>query len=280
MKNKIKTIFENSLNKRVYSIEEINDGFNNKNFLVNNAYVVKIPLEYKDPTLSFPKEKYIYDKIKELKLSEDIVYFDINNGIRISKFIHHTKKYNITPTNYEILLVSKKLKKLHNSKVVVPFGYMMFKKLKDYKKEVDQLYYVNDKYEQKIIKETQRIFSTVSLCLCHNDLVHNNLLFRHDDLFIIDWENGAMNNPYFDLASFISENNLSLEQKELFLSKYFGYKYNNIKRKRVDIFIKYLDILFYYWAMHFLKKRKDNIYKLIAEDKYKRILISQETNKL
>lgn len=63
-----------------------------------------------------------------------------------------------------------------------------------------------------------------------------------------------MNNPYFDLASFISENNLNETQEEFFLSKYFGSKLNLTKRKRTKIFINFLDLLFYYWALYLFKK--------------------------
>ena len=81
----------------------------------------------------------------------------------------------------------------------------------------------------------------------------------------------SLNNPNFDLASFISENDLNDEQKEFFLKKYFGYKYNSLKKKKVDLFIYFQDILFYYWAMSYFFTRNDKIYLEIAKKKRDRI---------
>ena len=80
-----------------------------------------------------------------------------------------------------------------------------------------------------------------------------------------------MNSPLFDLASFISENNLSKEQEEFFLKQYYGYKFSNLKMKKVDIYCRFLDIIFYYWALHYYKKRGDKIYYDISIEKFNHI---------
>lgn len=271
MDKKIKEIFENTMQKNVRTSFYLETGFSNKNYLINDAFVIRIPRENPDPTLNFAKEKNVYDAIQNLSISEKILNFNTDTGIKISKFVHNTRKYVETPTNEQILYVAKKLKKLHSSNIVVPFGYMMFNKLKVYKEGINKELFLNQNYENKILKEVRKIFAKTPMTLCHNDLVKDNLLFKFNDVVIIDWEYAAMNNPYFDLASFISENNLSEEQENFFLSKYFGYKYNQIKKKRVDIFIKFQDILFYYWAQYLYNLRKDEIYLRIANIKLKRV---------
>ena len=147
----------------------------------------------------------------------------------------------------------------------------MFNRLEAYKKNIPEKYYINSSYEKKVIKEVSKIFSKDPLVICHNDLVRGNLLFRFNCCFFIDWEMASLNNPNFDLASFISENDLNDEQKEFFLKKYFGYKYNSLKKKKVDLFIYFQDILFYYWAMSYFFTRNDKIYLEIAKKKRDRI---------
>lgn len=271
MDQKIKEIFEKTMEKNVRTSSYLDTGFNNKNYLINDAFVIRIPRENGDPTLDFSREEKLYKAIEPLSISEKILNINTENGIKISKFVHGTRKYVNTPTNEQILYIAKKLKKLHSSNVVVPFGYMMFNKLKVYKDGVDKSLYLNENYENKVLKEVRKIFAKTPMTICHNDLVKDNLLFKFNDVVLIDWEYGAMNNPYFDLASFVSENNLSEEQENFFLSKYFGYKYNQIKKKRVDTFARFQDILFYYWALYLYTRRGDEIYKKIATIKAIRI---------
>lgn len=271
MKQKAKNIFQEVLNKEIRTFEVISDGFCNENYLINDSFVVRLAKENPDETLSYHNEKIIYEALEPLNISEKVVYFDENNGTKISKFIHNTRKYKEEPTNEQIIFVAKALKKLHSSNIKVPFGYQMFYRFNFYKKELSSNDYIDEKYEKQIVKNVQKIFAKDKMVLCHNDLVQNNLLFKLNNVSLIDWEYGGMNNPYFDLASFISENNLNEEQKELFLSKYFGAKLNDLKRKKVNTFIKFLDILFYYWALYYYKKRGDTFYKNIAIDKLNRI---------
>lgn len=278
MDQKIKEIFEKTMEKNVRTSSYLDTGFNNKNYLINDAFVIRIPRENGDPTLDFSREEKLYKAIEPLSISEKILNINTENGIKISKFVHGTRKYVNTPTNEQILYVAKKLKKLHSSNVVVPFGYMMFNKLKVYKDGVDKSLYLNENYENKVLKEVRKIFAKTPMTICHNDLVKDNLLFKFNDVVLIDWEYGAMNNPYFDLASFVSENNLSEEQENFFLSKYFGYKYNQIKKKRVDTFARFQDILFYYWALYLYTRRGDEIYKKIATIKAIRIQNSEKND--
>lgn len=276
MKQKVKNIFLETINKDIRTCKEMTNGFCNENYAINDAFVLRLPKENSDETLNYKHEKLVYEKIEKLNISEKIVYFNEDNGVKISKFVHNARQYKETPTNEQIGFVAKTIKKLHNSEIKVPFGYQMFYRLSVYKKELFEDEYINFKYEKSIIKEVQKIFAKDKMVLCHNDLVQNNLLFKFNSLVIIDWEYAGMNNPYFDLASFISENNLNAEQEELFLKKYFGSKYNQLKKRRVETFIKFLDILFYYWALYYYKKRGDQIYKKIANDKLNRILINLE----
>ena len=274
MKQKIKSIFTSATQKEIRSSQIIENGFCNENYNINDAFVLRIPKDNADETLNYKHENIVYKTIEPLKISEKVVYFDENTGIKISKFVHNARQYKTTPTNEQITYLAKTLKKLHSSKLKVPFGYQMFYRLSIYKKSLFEDEYIDIKIEKQIIKDVQKIFAKDEMVLCHNDLVQNNLLFKFNGLTLIDWEYSGMNNFYFDLASFISENNLNDEQKEFFLSKYFGAKLNDLKRKKVNIFINFLDLLFYYWGLYYYRKRGDIIYKKIALEKLEHIKVN------
>lgn len=274
MKQKIKSIFTSATQKEIRSSQIIENGFCNENYNINDAFVLRIPKDNADETLNYKHENIVYKTIEPLKISEKVVYFDENTGIKISKFVHNARQYKTTPTNEQITYLAKTLKKLHSSNLKVPFGYQMFYRLSIYKKSLFEDEYIDTKIEKQIIKNVQKIFAKDEMVLCHNDLVQNNLLFKFNGLTLIDWEYSGMNNFYFDLASFISENNLNDEQKEFFLSKYFGAKLNDLKRKKVNIFINFLDLLFYYWGLYYYRKRGDIIYKKIALEKLEHIKVN------
>lgn len=279
MRYSIKKTFEECMNKEVRSCVELTDGFSNENFLINDAYVLRLPLPNGDTTISRKNEKKVYETIFSINISEKLCYFDVKTGIKVTKFVHNPIIYKTTPTNEQILLVAKSLKKLHRAKLIVPFDYDALKRLKTYKKTLSKDLYINEEFEKRIIEEFNKFYLLEEVTLCHNDLVQGNLLFKFNGLTIIDREYSSMNSFYFDLASFISENNLSEEQKEFFLSKYFGCKYSNRKKKIVDVFINFQDILFYYRALYLYKKRGKSIYQTIAHVKLDRINKTIESNK-
>lgn len=279
MRYSIKKTFEECMNKEVRSCVELTDGFSNENFLINDAYVLRLPLPNGDTTISRKNEKKVYETIFSINISEKLCYFDVKTGIKVTKFVHNPIIYKTTPTNEQILLVAKSLKKLHRAKLIVPFDYDALKRLKTYKKTLSKDLYINEEFEKRIIEEFNKFYLLEDVTLCHNDLVQGNLLFKFNGLTIIDREYSSMNSFYFDLASFISENNLSEEQKEFFLSKYFGCKYSNRKKKIVDVFINFQDILFYYRALYLYKKRGKSIYQTIAHVKLDRINKTIESNK-
>ena len=279
MRYSIKKTFEECMNKEVRSCVELTDGFSNENFLINDAYVLRLPLPNGDTTISRKNEKKVYETIFSINISEKLCYFDVKTGIKVTKFVHNPIIYKTTPTNEHILLVAKSLKKLHRAKLIVPFDYDALKRLKTYKKTLSKDLYINEEFEKRIIEEFNKFYLLEDVTLCHNDLVQGNLLFKFNGLTIIDREYSSMNSFYFDLASFISENNLSEEQKEFFLSKYFGCKYSNRKKKIVDVFINFQDILFYYRALYLYKKRGKSIYQTIAHVKLDRINKTIESNK-
>ena len=209
MKQRVKSIFEDAMQKDIRSANLVTEGFSNETYEINNAYVLRITKGNEDETISREHEKAVYEAIAPLNISETILFFNEKTGSKISKLVHSSHLYVDTPTDEQIVYVAKAVKKLHNSKIQVPFGYQMFLKLNVYKQAIDPGFYLDEKIENKIVKNVQKIFAKDKLVLCHNDLVRNNLLFKYNKVTIIDWEYAGMNNPYFDLASFISENDLT-----------------------------------------------------------------------
>jgi len=58
-------------------------------------------------------------------------------------------------------------------------------------------------------------------CFCHNDLLNGNFLFD-GTVRILDWEYAGMGDPFFDLANFSVNHDLSPEADERLVAHYFG----------------------------------------------------------
>jgi thiamine kinase-like enzyme len=57
---------------------------------------------------------------------------------------------------------------------------------------------------------------------CHNDLLNTNFVFD-GKLRVFDWEYAGMGDPFFDLANFSANNDLSPEADTALLDAYFGH---------------------------------------------------------
>lgn len=271
MNENIKQIFFEMTGKEVRSVEKLEQGITNENYLINNSLVLRLVRKDCDPSIDRKTEKYVYEKIEPLNISEKLYTFDEKSGTKVTKFVHGSRFYNQKPTIEQITYVAKSLKKLHSMQLDIKKGYDIYKKLALYKNYVDEKDYLDPKYEKLVIREAKEIEKNEPIVLSHNDLVKGNLLFKYNGLTIIDWEYASMNYELFDLASFISENNLSPELEDFFLKKYYGYKYTKLKKKRVDNYSRLLDVLFYYRALFYYKKREERIYFDIAVEKFQRI---------
>jgi thiamine kinase-like enzyme len=59
-------------------------------------------------------------------------------------------------------------------------------------------------------------------CLCHNDLLNANFLLAGGRLQIVDWEYSGMGDPFFDLANFSANHDLSEDDDRVLLRAYLG----------------------------------------------------------
>jgi thiamine kinase-like enzyme len=57
---------------------------------------------------------------------------------------------------------------------------------------------------------------------CHNDLLNANFIRSPDGIRIVDWEYAGMGDPFFDLANFSVNHELSEAENDILLEAYFG----------------------------------------------------------
>ena len=90
--------------------------------------------------------------------------------------------------------------------------------------------------------------------LCHNDLLEGNFLFTKDKLYLIDFEYAGYNDYYFDIASFISENDLNYEETITFLKAYFSEK--DCRYDKLDVFLQFCDFIMVHMGLFYYTKKE------------------------
>ncbi|MGK0498413.1 MAG: thiamine kinase [Oceanicoccus sp.] len=113
-----------------------------------------------------------------------------------------------------------------------------------------QLHALTDQLEHHIVA-SQRLFSTqdnARLCLCHNDLLTENLIIKNESLYAIDWEYAAMGDPFFDLAVICEGQQLDDSTAKQLLVAYLGRSFNKQDLQRLAhqrVIYSYLALLWY-----------------------------------
>ena len=109
----------------------------------------------------------------------------------------------------------------------------------------------------------------VELAPCHNDTVAENFIKSGDNnMYLIDWEYGGMNDPMWDLAAHSLENGFTEDEEELFLKLYFEGKIEEKYRKRILINKVYQDFLWSIWTK--IKEAKGDDFGTYGIDRYNR----------
>jgi len=87
------------------------------------------------------------------------------------------------------------------------------------------------------MEELERVFQLlpVSQVPSHLDLHPLNIMFWENDFFLVDWVNGGMSDPYFDLATFSVFLGLNEEKSMLFLAHYFSRNPTSLEWNRFII---------------------------------------------
>lgn len=257
-----KIIINKIIGNKIKSIVPMHEGVSNSSFLVNNKYVVRVK-EEKEHFYSYHQEKDILKKTAKEYLSEIVIYLD-KDGNKVSEYIPNTHIFK--GTNKEIKLAALMLKKLHNCKAKTKYMFQPFIRYAYYKRKAK---HEDFPHEEIVLNKIKKIYKKYDYVICHNDCVDNNFLYSSTRSYLIDYEFASKNIALFDLASFLSENNITSQTKaKIFLDAYnFNYEY----KEDLQYMIYFENLLWFYWSMERYNSTKKKIYLSISKDKEKAI---------
>ena len=211
--SRLASIFAVCENK-VSVIKKLEGGYSNQTYLcaINDSlYTYRIKNDFS--MTDYENEYLILDLIKDYKITNELIYFDPIKGEKISKYIDG----DAIDIDYDLESVSNILHDLHQIKVNVKAFCLDIEEYERFNKEYEfPLKYVliKDKY-----KELSKDIKIEQSTLCHNDFQPGNII-KGNKLYLIDFELAAINDPFYDIASFGSFNHF--DKSILLLKTYLG----------------------------------------------------------
>lgn len=213
-------------NKKIDSYQLLeNQGYCNKNYVIHSEekkYILRKFIRTDvDRRFEFKVQKLAFEK----GVASEPLLLDEENALAVSAYLEGIHKDTLDKN--DLHRFAEVLKKVHTLKI-----------------EKDPIV-LETLFETKS-KEVQDAFAALEgfpfeYVLCHNDLNPRNILFT-ETIQLIDWEDAAVNDRYFDLASVCVEFHLDQENEAYFLRRYFSNEneINDVKLKAYKVIYKAL----------------------------------------
>lgn len=230
----------------------------NKSFLFDvqeQSYICRIPGPGTEVLINRKQEKAVYDAAKHLDISEQVIYFDPENGYKIARYYDGAR--NGDPASLEdIRKCMALLHHFHDSGLTVEHSFDLRERIgfyellckshgsilfEDYPEVHDHMMILLDYLEGLGRPRT----------LCHIDSNFDNFLILPDgQVRLIDWEYAGMCDPLIDLAMCAIYSYYKKEQTETLMTAYFGRTASEEERTIVYAYMALGGFLWSLWAVY------------------------------
>lgn len=242
---------------RVFGVEEseiqrircLKSGMTNNSWLFTlkgKSYISRIPGEGTDKLIDRRQEAAVYEAVRPLDITEELIYFDPETGYKISRFYENSRNASALKDN-EMQQCMELLRKMHSSGVSVSHAFDIGERLSYYEKlileasgfDADSIgseeleaklavsvpfkdYPEVRRRKDELLKWLESINRPV--VLAHIDPVPDNFIFLPDgELRLIDWEYAGMADPFIDISmcaiySFMDEERI-IRLSEMYLHR-------------------------------------------------------------
>ncbi|GIU01696.1 protein LicA [Sulfurovum sp. TSL6] len=217
------TLFENKEIDSYHLLEK--QGYCNENYVIHSEekrYIVRKFIRTDvDRKFEFKIQQMAFQK----GIAAEPLLLDEENALAISAYVEGIHKESLEKN--DLHRFAEVLKKVHT--LTIERDPLLLEPLLETRSKA-----VEDAFE------TLKNFPS-EWVLCHNDLNPRNVLFS-ETIQLIDWEDAAVNDRYFDLASVCVEFDLNKEDEAYFLKRYFTREneINDEKLKAYKIIYKAL----------------------------------------
>ena len=205
----------------LFSIHEESE---NKDY-AGKDFICRIPGVGTGKLINRREEEEIYSIVKDLEITEELLYFNLENGYKISRYYEEARNADFSKQE-ERRACMKLLLKLHEGKKEVNHAFSLGEKIQYYEDiclegggEIPYQDYGKIKEGMKrMLQFTEG--TNPPLCLCHIDAVQDNFIFTKEGVKMIDWEYAGMADPLLDIAMGAIYSYMDFEEAKQFLKDY------------------------------------------------------------
>ncbi|QXM05119.1 choline kinase family protein [Crassaminicella indica] len=257
VQEKLRLVFND--NSIIFDRSRSAGGLTNYNYIMNIkgiVYVVRQPGCMTNFMIDRKSEKVNNKIASELGLNSKCIYFDEMSGIKISEYIENSKNIaQADPSSIKnIKAVSNLMKKIHTSKKSFYNSFDWQVELNKYEQIIKDLkgsfFFDYAELKKQLIDFMQKNIKNKVLVPCHNDTVPENFIINDNGrIYLIDWEYSGMNDPSWDIASYILESKLNEEAILYLLLDYYGQYPSASEILKIKCYMLAQDLLWMVWAM-------------------------------
>jgi thiamine kinase-like enzyme len=205
-------------------------GLTNKNYklhLGNDILVLRLPGRGTGRFINRAHERSNQYKAASAGFSPQPLYFSKLTGVKISTYLQGAQVFSPctvrTPGQYQ--RIARFLREFHESTVRFDNNFNGFAMARTYERIARARFcrfYDGYKELRPAVFAMEELVSAAAVPqrACHNDLVPENILEVEGRLQLIDWEYSGMNDPAWDIASFLLESEFDASECLAFLMEY------------------------------------------------------------
>ena len=281
--NSIKKIVCEALKVNENDVTEVTSagGMTNKNYRIcvrDTRYILRVAGTGTDRMINRNTEMFNSAIASEKGFNVEVPYFNLETGVKISKFIENaeTLTHRSIKKEENLKQVTKILRDLHECKDFhMDNEFNMFRELEKYeeilKKDNGDFFEDYDEVRTKVmaLEDELKRCGAVSVP-SHNDLVSENFVKDTEGrIYLIDWEYSGTNDDMWDLAALSLENEFSEDDIELMFRLYFnGKEADENTRRRLLIHQICQDTLWAVWTL--IKEAEGDDFGTYGIDRYNR----------
>ena len=242
----------------IHNIKCLKAGMTNKSFLFSvsdKQYICRIPGPGTELLINRKQEAAVYEAVKPLGITEHVIYFNGENGYKISEYYEGARNSNAQDWA-DVSQCMKLLRNVHQAGLKVEHRFDIRERIAFYEQLCKNYGAIpfEDYFEIKARMDKLMDFLE-SLkrpeTLSHIDSVADNFLFLPDNsLKLIDWEYSGMCDPLIDIAMCSIYSYYNEEQTDQLIKIYLGRCPDAEEQAVVYSYIALGGFLWSLWAVY------------------------------
>lgn len=214
-------------------------------------YLLRLPGAGTEQIINRQHEVVVYEVLEHTPITEEILYINADNGVKVSKFIKNV--HNCDKNNKdEIGRCMSLLRDFHEKALQVPHVFDVFAEIRLYEEQCGEYIgsfddCLNTRRQVLELRNLIKNFSKEN-CLCHIDPVYDNFLVDDETVKLIDWEYAAMCDPYIDIAMFCIYAEYERSQTDWLIGCYLGEEPSAEQKMLVYAYMSACSYLWVLWS--------------------------------